>query len=233
MAMATTSHLPHAVPSVRDVIEQEGSGTVEGTTTPNTAAPAIVESTDLPAAVVEERAAIAREVHVGLAQSASAVLLGLDILRSTALESSHVELERLERLARRNGREVRRLMAFLLAPREKGLRAAVQDYVDDIEADDSPVTFTIDEGAVDPSTGDRAFRFIHRALAALERSGASGALDISVLPVADDALLVRIDAAEAGDDGGRSLQGVASEAGGAPVVVRVHEGRVQLEAVIR
>lgn len=206
---------------------------MERTTTPNSAVPTMVPVRQIPEAVVEEREAIAREVHVGLAQSASAVLLGLDILRSTALESSHEELERLERLARRNGREVRRLMAFLLAPRAKGLTAAVQDYIDDIEADDSPITLTIDEGAVDAATGDRAFRFIHRSLAALERSGTSGAIAISVLPVADDALLVRIGAAGTGDGTERSLQGVATEAGGAPVVVRVLDGHTQIEAVIR
>lgn len=190
-------------------------------------------ATALPPVLTEERDAIAREVHVGLAQSASAVLLGLDILRATALEAAAGELERLERLATRNGREVRRLMAFLRAPRERGLLACLVDYVDDVEVEGSPITLTVEDTAGDAVTDDRVFRFIHRALAAIERSGAVGTLTVTVAPLADGAVMVRIDSAGNGGGAARSLQGIASEAAGAPVVVRTQDGGIQLEAVIR
>lgn len=210
---------------------------VEPTTSETTTTPRVPSrqrrAAALPPLLIDEREAIAREVHVGLAQSASAVLLGLDILRATALEAAPGELERLERLATRNGREVRRLMAFLRAPRDRGLLACLEDYVDDVEVEGSPVTLTVEDTDGDAVTDDRVFRFIHRSLAALERSGAVGALGITVAPLADGAVLVRIDSAGKRGDAARSLQGIASEAAGAPVVVRAQDGGIQLEAVIR
>lgn len=183
----------------------------------------------------DERAALARDLHAGLAQSTTATMLGLEILR-TALTGHTAPpadvIDRLDELATWSGREIRRLMAFLRVSRDRGLGDTLRAYVDEIDHPDAPIELSVAGAPSDPRTSEAAFRFIHGTLGVLFRKRSTGPTILTVVSL-DDSVTVRIHANVGWPKGSQALDPIAEDAGADPVVIRSTDGRLSIEAVIR
>lgn len=183
----------------------------------------------------DERDALARDLHAGLAQATTATMLGLEILRTSLNAESAPPpdvIDRLDELATWSGREIRRLMAFLRVPRDRGLNEALRQYVDEIDNPDAPIELS---AAGEPSgarAAEAAFRFIHGTLGVLFRKRSTGPTSLTVVSTSDS-VTVRIHANVSWPRGSQAIDGIAADAGADPVVVRSTDGRLSIEAVVR
>lgn len=183
----------------------------------------------------DEREALARDLHAGLAQATTATMLGLEILRSSMTADAPPPpdvIGRLEELAIWSGREVRRLLAFLRVPRDAGLPETLRQYVDEVDHPDAPIELSVGGAAASPETSEAVFRFIHGTLGVLFRKRSTGPISVAVV-ASPETVTVRIRARATWPNGSHALDGIARDAGAEPVVVRSNGGTLSIEAVIR
>jgi signal transduction histidine kinase len=183
----------------------------------------------------QERAALAHDLHAGLAQATTATMLGLDILRTSLTADTAPPpdvIDRLDELATWSGREIRRLLAFLRTPRDRGLSDTLRQYFDEVETEDTPITLDVTGHPGSDDAAESAFRFIHGTLGVLYRKRSVGPVAISVLSTID-AVTVRIRATVAWPRGSKALDAIAADAGADPIVIRTNNGTLSIEAVIR
>lgn len=183
----------------------------------------------------DEREALAQDLHAGLAQATTATILGLEILRTSLTAQTAPPLDvmnRLDELATWSGREIRRLLAFLRVPRDRGLAEMLRQYLDEVEHPETPIELSVAGAPATATTMEAAFSFIHGVLGVLFRKRTVGPMSIAIVSV-PDSVTVRIRANVAWPKDSHALDGIAQNAGAEPIIIRSSDGRLSIEAVIR
>ena len=138
-------------------------------------------------AVVQERERLSRELHDGLAQLISYLLLRLDtveeLIRSNRLEEAQAELSRLRVLTDDLYADVRESISGLRSRVvELGLRRALEDYIEEFEErHELTVTFTAPPDVkLPPSVELQLFRIGQEALANVRKHSGARCCDVMI-----------------------------------------------------
>jgi signal transduction histidine kinase len=123
-------------------------------------------------AVMQERERLSRELHDGVAQLVADVLLRLDTIKELVVanrrQEAETELERLHGVAGEIYDDIGESITGLRANlRERGLKGALQDYVDQFEERHGiPVSLQADDApdVLSPPAAIQIFRFVQEAL---------------------------------------------------------------------
>jgi len=150
------------------------------------------------ASMVEERERLSRELHDGLAQIASYVLVRLDTIRNLIEEQrapeAVAELESLRGAAEGVNADVREAISGLRSSvAERGLAEAVKDYLEAFE-ERHHITTRLHRGPgadeIPPFEGAQVFRVIQEALTNVRKHAGAATVDVEITRGSD--LHVRI-----------------------------------------